>query len=102
MGMTKDGLSSWQAEADGIDLLEMTPGQLLDQRAEEIPEREALVYSCYPEVSGGLDIRWTYREYRDRVDAVARGLLALGFQKGEHIAVWAINLPEWPLLELAA
>lgn len=102
MGMTNDGLSHWQAEADGINLLEMTPGQLLDQRAEEISEREALVYSCYPEFGGALDIRWTYREYRDRVDAVARGLLALGLQKGEHIAVWAINLPEWPLLELAA
>lgn len=102
MGRNNDGLSFWQAEADGIDLLAMTPGQLLDQRATELPEREALVYSCYPEAGGMLDIRWTYREYRDRVDAVARGLLALGFQKGEHIAVWAINLPEWPLLELAA
>jgi fatty-acyl-CoA synthase len=102
MGMTNDGLSYWQAEADGIDLLEMTAGQLLDQRAEEMPEREALVYSCYPEFGGALDIRWTYREYRERVDAVARGLMALGLQKGEHIAVWAINLPEWPLLELAA
>lgn len=102
MGMTNDGLSYWQAEADGIDLLEVTPGQLLDQRAEEMPEREALVYSCYPEFGASLDIRWTYREYRDRVDALARGLIALGLQKGEHIAVWAINLPEWPLLELAA
>ena len=34
--------------------------------------------------------------------SVARGLLALGFQKGEHIAVWAGNLPEWPLLQMAA
>ncbi|HEX7895713.1 MAG TPA: AMP-binding protein [Terriglobales bacterium] len=102
MGITNDGLSSWQAEADGIDLLEVTPGQLLDQRVEEIPDQEALVYSCYPEFGEVLDIRWTYREYRDRGDAVARGLLARGLQRGEHIAVWAINLPEWPLLELAA
>lgn len=102
MGMTNDGLSCWQAEADGIDLLALTPGQLLDQRAAELPEQEALVYSCYPELGRALDIRWTYRQYRDRVDAVARGLLALGLQKGEHIAVWAINLPQWPLLELAA
>ncbi len=102
MGMTNDGLSNWQAEDGGIEILEMTPGQLLDVRAEEMPDREALVYSCYPEFGGALDIRWTYCEYRERVDAVARGLMALGLQKGEHIAVWAINLPEWPLLELAA
>ena len=102
MGMTNDGLSYWQAESADIELLEMTPGTLLDRRAEEIPAQEALVYSCYPELGGALDIRWTYREYRERVDATARGLLALGLKKGEHIAVWAINIPEWPLLELAA
>jgi len=102
MGMTNDGLSCWQAESAGISLLEMTAGDMLDRRAEEIPNQEALVYSCYPEFGGALDIRWTYLEYRERVNAVARGLMALGLKKGEHIAVWAINLPEWPLLELAA
>jgi fatty-acyl-CoA synthase len=102
MGMTNDGLSYWQAEDAGISLLETTAGNFLDEQAEAIPDQEALVYSCYPEFGGALDIRWTYREYRDRVNAVARGLMALGLQKGEHIAVWAINLPEWPLLELAA
>src|SRR5947208_10645470 len=102
MGMTGDGLSYWQAEADGISLLEMTPGELLDRLASEIPTQEAVVYSCYPELGGALDIRWTYQEYRDRADEVARGLLALGLRKGEHIAVWAANLPEWPLLQMAA
>jgi len=102
MGMTNDGLSYWQAETDGVPLLEMTIGDLLDRRADEIPTQEALVYSCYPEYGGALDIRWTYQEYRERVNAVARGLMALGLNKGDHIAVWAVNLPEWPLLELAA
>src|SRR5258708_12529250 len=80
----------------------MTSGDLLDRRADEIPTHEALVYSCYPEFGGALDIRWTYQEYRERVDAVARGLMALGLNKGDHIAVWAVNLPEWPLIQLAA
>ncbi len=102
MGMTNDGLSYWQAESDGVPLLEISIGDLLDRRAEEIPTQEALVYSCYPEFGGALDIRWTYYEYRERVNAIARGLLALGLNKGDHIAVWAANLPEWPLLELAA
>jgi fatty-acyl-CoA synthase len=102
MGMTNDGLSYWQAETAGEPLLETTVGDLLDQRAGEIPQREAVVYSCYPEFGGMLDIRWTYQEYRDRANEVARGLMALGLQKGEHIAVWAANLPEWPLLQMAA
>ena len=101
MGMTTDGLSYWQAESEGIELLETTIGDLLDSRAEEIPTREAVVYSCYPEFGDALNIRWTYAEYRARVNAVAKGLMALGLKKGDHVAVWAANLPEWLLLEFA-
>jgi fatty-acyl-CoA synthase len=101
MGMTKDGLSYWQADVEEINLLDTTLGDLLDSRADEIPSREAVVYSCYPEFGGALDIRWNYAEYRARIDAVARGLMALGLQKGDHVAVWAANLPEWLLLEFA-
>lgn len=101
MGMTKDGLSYWQAE-QGFTLVETTVGDLLDRRAAETPNKEAVVYSCYPEFGGLLDIRWTYAGYRARADAVAQGLMALGLQKGDHIAVWAANLPEWLLLQMAA
>ncbi len=102
MGLTNDGLSFWQADNTGGPLLEMTVGDLLDRRALELPEHEALVYSCYPEFNGALDIRWTYNEYHARVDEVARGLMALDLHKGEHIGVWAVNLPEWVLLQMAA
>ena len=102
MGMITNGLSYWQAESEGIDLLDLTLGGLLDQRAEEFPDREAIVYSCYPEFGDALDIRWTYQDYRDRANALARGLMALGLNKGDHVAVLAANLPEWPLLMMAA
>jgi fatty-acyl-CoA synthase len=100
--MTQDGLSFWQAEAVGEPLLEATIGDLLDQRAEELTTQEAVVYSGYPEFGGALDIRWTYQQYRDQANMVARGLLALGLQKGDHVAIWAANVPEWPLLQMAA
>ena len=102
MSMTNDGLSHWQAESEGIELLEITIGDLLDRQAEAFPDREALVYSCYPEFGKALDIRWTYQDYYKRANATARGLMALGLNKGDHIAVWAANLPEWPLLQMAA
>jgi fatty-acyl-CoA synthase len=102
MGMTTDGLSYWQAESGGIDLLDSTIGDLLDRRAKELAGQEAVVYSCYPEFGDGLNIRWTYQQYRDQANAVAGGLIGLGLQKGDHIAVWAANLPEWLLLEMAA
>lgn len=102
MGMTNDGLSHWQADTSGNPLLETTVGDFFDRRAAELATKEAVVYSCYPEFGDLYNIRWTYAEYQRRVTAVARGLLALGFQKDEHIAVWAINLPEWLLLQMAA
>ncbi|GAC1350983.1 MAG: AMP-binding protein [Ktedonobacteraceae bacterium] len=102
MGMSNDGLSYWQAESEGIDLLDITIGDLLDRRAEEFPGMEALVYSCYPEFGEALDIRWTYQDYHERSTAAARGLMALGLNKGDHIAIWAANLPQWPLLQMAA
>ena len=102
MGMTSDGLSYWQAEREGIDLLDTTIGDLLDRRADSLPTQEAVVYSCYPEFGEALNVRWTYQQYRDRANQVARGLMALGLRKGDHIAVWAVNLPEWLLLEMAA
>src|SRR5436305_408534 len=101
MSMTNDNLSYWQAETEGIELLEMTIGDLLDRRADELPLQEAVVYSCYPEFDGTHEVCWTYQEYRERANQVARGLMTLGLNKGDHIAVWATNLPEWLLLEMA-
>ena len=73
MGMTNDGLSYWQAESEEIDLLDITIGDLLDRHAEAFSDREALVYSCYPEFGTALDIRWTYQDYHERANAVAKG-----------------------------
>jgi fatty-acyl-CoA synthase len=102
MSITTDGLSYWQADSEGIELLDTTIGDLLDRRADELPSQEAIVYSCYPEFGDALNIRWTYQEYRERANQVAKGLLALGLKKGDHIAVLAANLPEWPVLMMAA
>ena len=97
MGIKGD-LAIWEAESFGVEPVNMTLGDLLDARADALPDVEALVYN-YPEL--GITLRLTYSQYRAEVNRLARGLLALGIQPGEHIAVWAPNLPEWVLLELA-
>ena len=88
----------WEAESRDIELINLTIGELFDRQCEAFADKEAIVYN-YPEV--GLDLRLSYREYRDEVDRLAKGLLALGIQKGENVAVWATNVPEWILLEMA-
>ncbi len=48
-----------------------------------------------------LKLRLSYREFGERVDAAARGLLALGIRPGEHVAIWATNIPQWVILQFA-
>src|SRR5690348_2866903 len=93
-----NNLAHWEAEAFGTALIELTIGELLDQRAAALPEKEALVYR-YPEF--GLDLRLNYSQYHATVNRVAKGLLALGIEKGDHVAVWAPNVPEWIFLQMA-
>ncbi len=39
--------------------------------------------------------RWTYGEFAADVDKVAKGLMALDVKRGDHVAVWMTNRPEW-------
>ncbi|MCP9627782.1 AMP-binding protein [Rhodopseudomonas palustris] len=76
-------------------LLGITIGQALDLAAQRWPEREALV-------SPSHDVRWSWHEFAQRVEALAAGFLALGLQRGERIGVWSMNRPEWTLTQFAA
>ena len=92
------GRSLWLSEDFGQALIDTTVGDLLDRQAQAFPDREALVYR-YPEI--GLDLRLTYRQLRDEANRIAKGLMALGVERGDHVAVLATNVPEWVLLEMA-
>ena len=88
----------WEAETEGLSLLEITIGDLLDQQADAFPDVEALVYR-YPE--SRLSTRLTYRQYQAEANRLAKGLMAIGVEAGQHVAVWATNIPEWALLQAA-
>ena len=59
-----------------------------------IPHKDAIVYA-------DRNYRQTWREFADTVDLFAKGLMALGVQKGEKVAVWASNVPYWVALQFA-
>jgi fatty-acyl-CoA synthase len=67
-------------------------GEMLDAAAERWPDKPAVIFK------GAALI---YRELRDRVDAFARGLLALGLGPGDHVALWMPNAPAWNVVNLA-
>ena len=63
--------------------IRVTIGDLLDSQTERYGDREALVH-----VETGK--RYTYREFKDECDRVARGLMALGIEKGQHVGRTAL------------
>lgn len=69
-------------------LIEKTLGQVLDRTVSLYPNQTAFIFP-------DAEIRYTWKEFQAETDAVAKGLMALGVQKGEKIAVWAPNVPHW-------
>ena len=65
-----------------------TIGDVVDILAENFSEHLGLEYHS-------LDIRKNFRQLREQFDAVAKGLMALGIAKGDKVAIWANNIPEW-------
>ncbi|MBM3985742.1 MAG: AMP-binding protein [Planctomycetes bacterium] len=72
---------------------------LLREAARRLPSHEAL--ACPAFTQGGEALRLTFAQLDARVDDLAWGLLALGLEPGEHVALWAPNVPDWVPLEFA-
>ena len=67
----------------------------MEKSAELWPNHEALVYP-------GPGQRYTWAELKAEADSLAQGLMALGVAKGERIALWAGNVPQWLTVMYAA
>lgn len=76
-------------------MLNKTIGEVLDETASSFPDNDALVYV-------DKDIRYTYKDFKEKCEKIAKGLMALGIKRGDHIAVWAYNVPEWVLLQFSS
>lgn len=71
-----------------MQLSERTIGEWLEYWAEKTPEKEYIVYS-------DRDLRFTWKEFDERVNNMAKGLLAIGVKPGSHVGIWATNVPDW-------
>jgi fatty-acyl-CoA synthase len=86
-----------QSYAHGVSttpLIGDTIGVSFDKSAERWPDRPALIVRQQ-------NVRWTYRELQERVDAFAAGLLALGLAPGDRIGIWSPNNAEWVITQFA-
>ncbi len=69
-----------------MDWRHITIGQALRQTAQRCPDRTAVA---------GMGERWSFAELDRRADALAHGLAGLGVSRGDPVAVWLTNSPQW-------
>jgi fatty-acyl-CoA synthase len=77
-----------------IAIQRSTVGAWLNRVAREHPDHEALVHHQ-------RGVRYTYQTLMEQAGKLARGLMALGLQKGDPVALWGPNCPEWVLAQVA-
>ena len=85
---------SYTSGISDIPLLGLTIGDLFDRTVEKYPDHPALI-------SRHQHIRLTYRELQTQVNQCAKGLMALGLQKGQRIGIWSPNRTEWCITQFA-
>ncbi|HEX2926239.1 MAG TPA: AMP-binding protein [Ruminiclostridium sp.] len=69
-------------------LIEITVGSLLEEMAKKYPDHDCALYTDRP-------FRKTYSEFNELCNKVAKSFLKMGIKKGDHVAIWATNVPEW-------
>ena len=77
------------------ELISITVGKQLEKVAYEYPNDEAIKYT-------DRDYTRTWKEFNDECDRIAKGFLALGVRKGDKVAIWATNVPQWLLTLFAS
>lgn len=87
-------LISYETGTSAVPLIGKTIGEMFDEIAGRYPDTEAIV-------SVHQGIRWTYRELKEQAEALARGLMALGVEKGSRVGLWMMNHAEWIVTQVA-
>ena len=85
---------SYACGAASIPLLGKCVGEVLDDTAAAHPANDALIVRHQHR-------RYSYEALRHEVERAARGLLALGIQKGDRVAIWATNCAQWVVTQFA-
>jgi len=71
-----------------MEFITKTISGVFEEQVEKYPDRDFLIYS-------DRGLRFTFREFDDRCNNLAKGLLSIGLKKGDHLGLWATNVPDW-------
>ena len=83
------------AEGESVWVDGLTIGQVLERTAARFANQDALVFPR-------LGYRRSYGQFFVEVGQLARALMSVGVERGEHIGIWATNWPQWVLTQFAA
>lgn len=85
---------SYAYEGSEKKYIAQTIGCFLEETAKKYPDNECLV-------SAHQNIRYTYRQFNEEVNKIAKGLMSLGIKKNDKVAIWSTNNAEWVLTQFA-
>ena len=77
-----------------MKIVRKTIGQMLNEMAGKVPNREALIHT-------DVNLRYNYSLLLWEVNRAAKGLIQMGIDPGDRVALWAPNIPEWVVAQLA-
>jgi fatty-acyl-CoA synthase len=73
---------------ENMKFIDLTLGEMLEKWALETPDHEFIVYP-------DRNLRFTYSQFDQRVNKLAKGLMAIGVKPGDKVGIWATNVPDW-------
>ena len=79
-----------------MEFINKTLGEWMDHIAESYPDHPAVVFDDV------FEYRRTYKEFNEECERYAKAFMALGIGKGDHVAIWATNYPQWLLTLFAS
>ncbi len=71
-----------------MHLIEDSLGKFFEKQVAVDPDHEFIIYP-------DRNLRFTYGQFNERVNNLTKGLLAIGIKKGDHVGIWAKNVPDW-------
>ena len=77
-----------------MEIIRKTIGQMICEIAEAYPNNDAMIHT-------EIGIRYNYSLFKWESDRAAKGMIKMGIKKGDRVALWAPNIPEWIIVQIA-
>lgn len=71
-----------------MESITLTLGDMLEKQVKQFPDKDFIIFA-------DRDLRFTYAQFDERCNNLAKGLMSIGLKKGDNLGIWATNVPDW-------